>query len=234
MKNSTQKISILFKTLVAGLFLTSSIIACSDKKETPILPESAISVTQASYDAGALDLFVNKEKANKNEFKFANTTGYLRILSGKNSITLKKAGKTDTVKTAEIDFKESKVYSLFVVNKVEDIEYLLIEDNLAAPKDGEANLRFINASPGSDKLTISVKDAENNLFENIEFKTASNFKEVSPKTYAFEIRHAGKDEVLFTLEDVKIEKGKIYTIWTKGIVDGADNSKFGAEVIVNK
>jgi hypothetical protein len=234
MKNSTKKVSILLKTLLAGLFLTSSLVACSDKDEPLILPESSVSVTQASYDAAALDLFVNKEKVNKADFKFTNTTGYLRILSGKSNITLKEAGKADTLKTSEIDFKESKAYSLFVVNMVADVDYLLIEDNLSAPKEGEAKLRFINLSPGSAKLDISVKDAENNLFENVEYKTASNFKEVSPKTYTFEIRQAGSDALLFSLEDVKIEKGKTYTIWSKGIKDGADNAKFGAQVIVNK
>lgn len=234
MKNSTKKVSILFKTLLAGLFLTSSLVACSDKDETPIFPESSVAVTQASYDAASLDLFVNKEKVNKAEFKFTNTTGYLKILSGKNSITLKEAGKSDTLKTSEIDFKESKAYSLFVVNKVADVDYLLIEDNLSGPKEGEAKLRFINLSPGSAKLNISIKDAENNLFENVEYKTASNFKEVTPKTYTFEIRQVGSDEVMFSLEDVKVEKGKIYSIWTKGIIDGADNAKFGAQVIVNK
>ena len=156
------------------------------------------------------------------------------MLSGKSNITLKKAGKADTLKTSEIEFKESKAYSLFVVNKVADVDYLLIEDNLSAPKEGEAKLRFINLSPGSAKLDISVKDAENSLFENVEYKTASNFKEVSPKTYTFEIRQAGSDALLFSLEDVKVEKGKIYTIWSKGIVDGADNAKLGAQVIVNK
>ncbi len=234
MKNSTKKVSTLLKTLLAGLFLTSSLVACSDKDETPIFPESSVSVTQASYDAAALDLFINKEKVNKAEFKFTNTTGYLRILSGKSNITLKEAGKADTLKTSEIDFKESKAYSLFVVNKVADVDYLLIEDNLSAPKEGEAKLRFINLSPGSAKLDISMKDAENNLFESVEYKTASNFKDVSPETYTFEIRQAGSDALLFSLEDVKIEKGKIYTIWSKGIVDGADNAKFGAQVIVNK
>lgn len=234
MKNSTTKFGTVSKTLLAGIFLASTIVACSNKDDSPILPVSSISVTQASYDAAALDLFVNKEKVNKEEFKFTNSTGYLNILSGKNSITLKEEGKADTLITSEIDFKEGKTYSLFVANKVEDIEYVVIEDDLTAPKEGEAKVRFVNMSPGSTKFNISVKDAETNLFEKAEFKTASSFKELTPETYTFEIRLVDSDAVLFSLKDVKIEKGKIYTIWTKGIVDGTDSAEFGAQVIVNK
>jgi hypothetical protein len=234
MKNSTKKISTLFKTLLAGIFLTSTIVACSDKDDNIIIiPKSTVSVTQASYDVEALDLFVNKEKTKAN-FEFTHTLNYVDLLAGKNSITIKEAGKADTLLTSEIDFKEGKTYSIFIANTIEDIEYVLIEDNLTAPKEGEAKVRFVNMSPESTNLDILVKDEDTNLFENAEFKAASSFKELTPGTYTFEIKQADSEDVLFSLEDVKIEKGKIYTIWTKGIVDGTDAAEFGAKVIVNK
>lgn len=234
MKNSTKKISTLFKILLAGIFLTSTIVACSDKDDNIIIiPKSTVSVTQASYDVEALDLFVNKEKTKAN-FEFTHTLNYVDLLAGKNSITIKEAGKADTLLTSEIDFKEGKTYSIFIANTIEDIEYVLIEDNLTAPKEGEAKVRFVNMSPESTNLDILVKDEDANLFENAEFKKASSFKELTPGTYTFEIKQADSEDVLFSLEDVKIEKGKIYTIWTKGIVDGTDAAEFGAKVIVNK
>jgi hypothetical protein len=233
MKNSTKKLSTLFKTLVAGVVIASTITACSDKNDTPILPQSALSVTQASYDAEDLDLFINTEKVNKKDaFKFENTTGYLQVFSGKINLTIKNAGgDKDTVKTAELDLKEGKVYSLFIANKVEDVEYVVIEDNLTAPKDDKAKVRFIHLSPGVDALDIVEKDSESSLFDNIEFKKASEFKEVDAKSYSFEIKGADSEEVLFSLEDVKIEKGKFYTIWTKGTVGGEGTAEFGAKVI---
>src|SRR5690554_3370410 len=101
MKNSTKKISTVFKTLLAGVFLTSTIVACSDKDDNIIiLPKSSISITQASYDAGALDLFVNKTKAKEN-FEFTHTLNYSDILAGKNSLTIKEAGKADTLLSSE-------------------------------------------------------------------------------------------------------------------------------------
>lgn len=233
MKNSTKKLSTLFKTLVAGVVLASTVAACSDKDDTPILPRSALSVTQASYDAEDLDLFINTEKVNKaGAFKFKNTTGYLNVLSGKINLTVKNAaGDKDTVKTAELDLKEGVFYSVFVANTVEDIEYVVIEDSLAAPAEGKAQIRFVHLSPEVDALNISVKDAETDLFEDLEFKKASKFKQIDANTYAFDIKGADSEEVLFSLENVKIEKGKIYTIWTKGTVGGVETAKFGAEVI---
>lgn len=231
MKNSTKKVSTLFKTLVAGVVLASTIVACSDKDETPIMPMSALSVTQASYDAEGLDLFVNEEKINKkDEFKFTNTTGYLNIFSGKIDLTIKNAGgDKDTVKTQELDLKEGKVYSVFIANKVEDVEYVLFEDSIITPAEGKAQIRFVHLSPDVNALNVSVKDSETDLFEGLEFKKASKFKEIDADTHSFDIKGANSEEVLFSLEDVKIEKGKIYTIWTKGGVEAAE---FGAEVSV--
>ncbi len=239
MKNSIRKSGTLVKTLIAGLFFASAISACSDKDNDLVFPAADLSITHASHDAEALDLFVNEDKVSKDAIKFTNTTGYLSIYSGKNKFSVKKAGKSDTLKTAELKLDIGEAYSLFIAkvknteNTEEIIDYVLIKDDLTAPKVDEAKIRLVNMSPGVTPLTLSVKDSESNLFENIEFQKAANFKGLTAKTYSFEIKGAN-DEVLFSLEDVKIEKGKIYTLWTKGVTNGSGDTEFGVKVIVNK
>jgi hypothetical protein len=239
MKNSIRKSRTFVKTLVAGLFLASTIAACSNKDNDLVLPAAGLSVTHASYDTEAFDLFVNEDKANTDAIKFASTTSYLNIYSGKNNFTIRKAGKTDTLKTAELNLEIGETYSLFVANakETEDaedtIDYVLIKDNLTAPKEGEAKVRLVNMSSEATSLTLSVKDAESDLFENVEFQGAADFKGLAADTYTFDIKDAD-GEVLFSLEDVKIEKGKIYTLWTKGITGGTGDAEFGVKVIVNK
>lgn len=235
MKHSINKSRTFVKTLVAGLFLASTIAACSDKDNDLVLPAADLSITHASYDTESFDFFVNEDKASKDAVKFTNTTGYLSIYSGKNSFTLKKVGESDTLKTAQLTLDIGETYSLFVANAKdteETIDYVLIKDDLTAPKEGEAKVRLVNMSPEST-LSLSVKDSESNLFENIDFQDAASFKGLAAETYAFEIKKA-TGEVLFTLEDVKIEAGKIYTLWTKGIANGSGDAEFGVKVIVNK
>lgn len=239
MKNSIRKSRTFVKALVAGLFLASTIAACSNKDNDLVLPAAGLSVTHASYDAEAFDLFVNEDKASTDAIKFTNSTSYLSIYSGKNKFTIRKAGETDTLKTAELNLEIGETYSLFVANakKTEDtedtIDYVLIKDDLTAPKADEAKVRLVNMSPEATSLALSVNDAESNLFENIEFQGAADFKGLAADTYTFDIKNAD-GEVLYSLEDVKIEKGKIYTLWTKGITTGTGDAEFGVKVIVNK
>lgn len=238
MKNSIRKSRTFVKTLVAGLFLASTIAACSDKDNDLVLPAADLSITHASYDTEAFDLFVNDDKASTEAIKFTNTTNYLSIYSGENSFTIRKAGETDTLKTAKLDLEIGKAYSLFVANAKDAentegaVDYVLIEDDLTAPKEDEAKIRLVNMSPDAS-LTLSVKDSESDLFENVEFQEAADFTGLAADTYTFEVKNA-TGGVLFSLEDVKIEKGKIYTLWTKGITGGIGNAEFGVKVIVNK
>lgn len=236
MRKSIKNSKTFVKTLVAGLFLASTISACSDKDNDLVLPAAALSITHASYDTKAFDLFVNEDKASKDAISFTNTTAYLSIYSGKNKFTIRKAGERDTLKTAELDLKISETYSLFVANAKdteETIDYVLIKDDLTAPKEGEAKIRLVNMSPESTPLTLSVKEAKSNLFENIAFQKAADFKGLAAETYSFDVK-GSSGEVLFSLEGVKIEKGKIYTLWTKGIAKGSGDAEFGVKVIVNK
>ena len=88
MKKTIMNSRSLIKTLVAGLFLATTITACSNKDNDLVLPAANLSVTHASHVTGAFDLFVNADKASKESIKFANTTGYMSIYSGKNKFTL--------------------------------------------------------------------------------------------------------------------------------------------------
>lgn len=239
MKHSINKSRTFVKTLVAGLFLASTIAACSDKNNDLVLPAADLSITHASYGTEAFDLFVNQDEASKEAIGFTNTTDYLSIYSGKNSFTIKKAGESDTLKTAELTLDIGETYSLFVANAKdtgdaeETIDYVLIKDDLTAPKEGEAKIRLVNMSPENTPLALSVKDSESDLFENIEFQDAANFKGLAAETYTFDVKSA-TGEVLFSLENVKIEEGKIYTLWTQGIANGIGDTEFGVKVIVNK
>lgn len=239
MKNSIRKSRTSVKTLIAGLFLASTIAACSDKDNDLVLPAADLSVTHASYEIEAFDLFVNEDKANTDAIKFTNTTSYLSIYSGKNNFTIRKAGETDTLKTAELNLEVGKTYSLFVANSKETkdaeaaIDYVLIKDDLTAPKEDEAKIRLVNMSSESTPLTLSLKDAEGDLFKGVEFQGAADFKGLAADTYTFDIKDAN-GEVVFSLEDIKIEKGKIYTLWTKGSTAGAGDAEFAVKVIVNK
>ena len=52
-------------------------------------------------------------------------------------------------------------------------------------------------------------------------------------TYNFEVHPAGTSTVVYTMPNVVLAEGKIYTIYTKGLVNGTGDQAFGTELIVN-
>lgn len=235
MRNSKQVKDVIY-AILSIVFLSTIIVACSDKDNDMIYPASNLSVTHASFNTEAFDLFVNEDKASNEEIKYTNNTGYLNIYSGENSFTLRKAGESDTLKTEKLNLEIGKSYSLFVVNSDNGevgVEYILNKDDITIPEAGKAKIRFANLSMGTNELTLSIKESNSKLFENIDYKETSTFKSISAKSYSFEVKNNVGD-VLSILENVKIEDGRLYTLWTKGKLGGEGKAEFGIQAFVNK
>jgi hypothetical protein len=128
-----------------------------------------------------------------------------------------------------------KAYSLFIADVPSKAAFTLVEDDLTSPAADKANLRFINMSPDAGNLDLAVTGQAAPLFTKTLFKGVTAFSAITPGSEInFEIRENAKTEVLAKIEKVKIEKGKIYTIWAKGLKAANDTTKLSLAVITNK
>ena len=131
--------------------------------------------------------------------------------------------------------KQGGFYSAFVVDTLKSTKIVLVEDDLKAPEADKAKVRFINLSPGSTSLDLAVEGNATALFTAKAFKEFTPFTSINPsESYTFQVKEAGSATVKATLPAVKIEKGKIYTIWAKGLSSKTDSTKFGLSVMTNK
>jgi hypothetical protein len=80
-------------------------------------------------------------------------------------------------------------------------------------------------------LGIAGTDAP--LFTAKAFKEFTTFSNIAPNdSYTFELKQGGT--VKASLPAVKIQKGKIYTIWAKGLSSKTDSTGVGLSVMTNK
>jgi hypothetical protein len=210
-------------------------VGCDDE-ETPVTPtnlpsNSLVKVVHASPDAPGVDLLVDNTVAGTN-LTYPNNTGYLTVNSGTRNIKVNVTGTMSSVIEANVDFMQNKNYSVFAVNSVSNIEPLLIEDDLTAPAQGKAHVRFIHLSPDAPAVDITLTDGTV-VFGNKSFKEFTAFTPLDAGSYDLQVRVAGTTIVALDLPGITLEAGKIYTVFAKGFLSGVGQQELGAEIIVN-
>ncbi len=223
----------IFKTTT--LFIAAAIISFSSctKKNDDTTFYSSLSVTHASPDAPAVDIYIDNSKVTTTPFSFSNTTGYLKnLISGKRNIKVNVAGTTTNVINADITFDGNKSYSLFAIDSVSKLSTILSVDDLTAPAAGKAHVRFIHLSPDAPAVDIAVVGGPV-VFPNSSFKSVSAFTPLGAGTYNLEVRVAGTTNVALTLPSITLESGKIYTVYAKGFLGGTGAQALDAGIIVN-
>ena len=223
----------IFKTTT--LFIAAAIITFSSctKKNDDTTFYSSLSVTHASPDAPAVDIYIDNSKVTTTPFSFSNTTGYLKnIISGKRNIKVNVAGTTTNVINADITFDGNKNYSLFAIDSVSKLSTILTVDDLTTPAAGKAHVRFIHLSPDAPAVDIAVVGGPV-VFPNSSFKSVSAFTPLGAGAYNLEVRVAGTTNVALTLPSITLESGKIYTVYAKGFLGGTGAQALDAGIIVN-
>jgi hypothetical protein len=193
---------------------------------------SLLKVVHASPDAPAVDLYLDGVLTGSN-LTFPNNTGYLSIPAGTRALKVTVAGTMTTAISADLIFDAGKNYSVFAVNQVANIEALALQDDLTAPMAGKAHVRFVHLSSDAPAVDITTKDGTV-VFPNISFKKFTNFLPLNSGSYDLQVRLAGTSTVVLDLNGVRLDSGKIYTVFARGFVSGSGGTALNAQIIVNK
>lgn len=230
------KTSLKIKTLITALVITLGLASCSknDDDNTPIYV-SGLSFIHTSPTAEKLDVYVDNTKANIEDFAFGTKIDYLRAYSGDRTITVTKKGVTTKLKSDVVRLEPELGYSVFVVDKFENIGLLTIKDDLTKPAAGKAKIRFVNLSPDNGALNLAINGVATDLVDNKAFKEYSAFVAIDPaEKVTFNIKNKATGVVEATIVDFKVEEGKIYTLYAKGLRANVDDTKFGAAIFAHK
>lgn len=193
---------------------------------------SLLKVVHASPDAPAVDLYIDGIKSGSN-LTFPNNTGYLTIPAGTRSVKVNVAGTMTTAIGADLMFAPDKVYSIFAADRVASITALVAQDDLSRPAMGKAHVRFFHLSPDAPAVDITTKDGTV-VFPNVAFKQNTNFIPLNAGSYDLQVRLAGTTTVVLDLSGIRLDDGRIYTVFARGLVSGSGGTALNAQIIVNK
>ncbi len=218
---------------VALLALPLAFNACDDDDDpvTPPAPKASLNVTHTVPDLAPVDVLIDDSRMDE-DLAYTNSTGYFQVNAGSHNVKLNAANTTNVIVQRDLSFPADSKSSILVVGTNTSVETLEIVDDLSAPAPGQAKVRFLHASPNAPAIDFTT-NVGTPVFTDYTFKEYSPFTSMDAGTYDFDVRPAGTSTVVYSMPDVVLVEGKIYTIYTKGLVNGIGEEAFGTELIVN-
>ena len=225
-----------FRSIFFAIALLVLLVSCMNDDDNFVsepVEVAYVSIYHAAPDAPDLDIVVDGRVINYNPFDYTSYSGYLNFFTGDREIKFKATSANNALVDTTFSLEDGKAYSLFAVNKLPDVEALLVVDTAATPATGKAMVRFVHLSPDAPTFDVLVSGEGNPLFAGRSFKQATSFREVDADTYTFEIKSAGSSDVVLSAEDVEILPGRFYTIITRGFVNppAGNNNVLSVEVL---
>ncbi|NDK56119.1 DUF4397 domain-containing protein [Pontibacter fetidus] len=233
------------KLMLLAILPAAMLVSCDEDGDDDLPPssmgEAKVMVVHASPDAPGVDLLVDDKKVNTSALNYPSNTGYLAVEAGERNIKVNAAGTQTSVINGMLTFTKDMNYSIFATGSLadDDIEPLVVEDDLAAPANGTAKVRFIHLSPDAPMVDIAATAATSTdeaiLFDDVMFREATEFKEVPTGVYNLRVLVSDGGAEALKVANVSLVSGGIYTIYAKGFAtprEGNANT-LGAEIITN-
>lgn len=208
-----------FRSLFFSLTLLLILASCMDDDDAYVnqpVEVAYVSIYHAVPDAPDFDIVVDDRVINLNPFDYSSYSGYLNFYTGNRNIKFNASNAANSLVDTTFNFEDGKAYSLFAINRMADVQALLVVDSAAAPAAGKALIRFVHLSPDAPAFDVSIEGDSTTLFNGKSFKDATQFTEIDGGTYSFVMSNAGTGEAVLSAKDVEMVPGRYYSIITRG------------------
>ena len=115
--------------------------------------------------------------------------------------------------------------TLVVLNRAINPEFLMVGDDLEMSRTGHARIRFLNASPDAEPLTLTGQvngAAAAPLFSDIAFKNVTGYTEVVPGIYTLGFTTGDKSNKALPQEQIVLNAGSVYTVFAMGLAENME------------
>lgn len=146
------------------------------------------------------------------------SVSYLTVSSG-NDLIAQYRDDNDNDKYAEAKFNldDDQNYTVYLTGESRDEAAVrLYQDNLSAPTNGKAKVKFIHLSGGAPSSLNFSDDKGTVLTSNLERYSQSGYTEINAGSLTIQVNGAGQSQILTTLESEEFAAGKIYTVYLIG------------------
>src|SRR5215207_1921689 len=183
--------------------------------------DACVRLVHAAPDAPPVDVYLNDAQISQT-LEFGTATEYVLAPSGADRgirVTATGTPVDEAVIDAGLDFDPGQAYELLVTGAGDDLEATITGTDLRPVAQGQARLRVINAAPDAGAFDVGIAGNEENLFEGIDFRDATDYLVVDAGEYALEVRPGGEDMTVALQSDATLEEGVTYDLIALGRPD---------------
>ncbi len=221
--------------LMSAAFVMAFATGCSDDDNPtiPVTPTTNLRVVHTSYDAPAVDVWIDGAVAISN-LAYGQSSGYAEVPAGMRNIQVTPTGQTSPVVIdADLNIEEANEYTVAAVDVLADISALVAVDD-REPSASQAKVRFLHASPDAPAVDIKLNSGSGPaVFSDVSFNEITDYIEVAGTSYTFVVTPTGSEVEVFVFDPIAVSEGTVYTVVAHGSFDAGDNYPFGVRVFVD-
>jgi len=180
--------------------------------------DACVRLVHAAPGAPPADIYLNDAEIAEN-LEFGTATEYVTVPSGTGRgvrVTATGTPAEEAVIDTSLDFDPGQAYEILVTGGGDDLEATITGTDLRPLAEGQARVRVIHASPDAGAVDIGVKGSEDNIFEGVDFRDATDYVVVDAGDYALEVRPGGEDMTVALETDATFEEGVTYDLVALG------------------
>src|SRR5215213_789252 len=185
--------------------------------------DSCLRLIHAAPDAAPFDIYLNDGQLS-DALEFGTATEYVAVPSGKGrAMRVAAAGTSpeDAIIDTGLDLDPGQAYEILVTGAENDLALTTTGTDLRPLAGGQARLRVIHAAPDAGAIDLGVEGQDETLFDDIDFRTATNYAVVDAGEYGLEVRPAGEDLTITLPSEATFTEGVVYDLIALGRADDA-------------
>ena len=183
--------------------------------------DACIRIVHAAPDTPPVDVYVNDAQVAQN-LEFGTATEYAVVPSGTGRgvrVTPTGAPVEEAIIDWSFDLEAGQAYEMLATGAADNLELNITGTDLRPVAEGQARLRVYHASPDAGAVDVGVAGQEENLFEGVDFRTATEYIVLDAGDYPIEVRPGGEDLTVALQADVPVDEGVTYDLIVIGRPD---------------
>ena len=202
---------------IAGIVLALAIAGCDETGTQMVITQANIRVVHGSPDAPDFDVAVDDQTVAR-DLSYTDASDYLQVNPGDRTVHVRAASSTLDATSVSLTALGDTSYTIIALNRVAQIESIVLTDSPVAPETGQARLRLVHAAPSATTVDIYVTAPTADLntatptVAGLSFRGSSTYQSVPAGTYRVRVTSAGTRNVLLNVTNVPIVAGQIRTV----------------------
>jgi hypothetical protein len=173
-----------------------------------------IQLIHASPGTAGIKLWQNNATSFTTGYYYKSFTQYFPIEAGNTQLEIKRSSNKNLLLSFPATINESTLYSLFICDSLSRITPVLISDKPLPKQSDKAQIRFVNILSSGEPLNFVLQ--QNNLFQDVTYKNASDYVYVDPGVVQCAVTYANSGNSLISNITYALDAGKNYTVFVNG------------------